>query len=152
MQEIDLPPLVEQRAERLDHDADEERDRGDLRRHREEGGDRRRRAFVDVGRPHVERHGGDLEGEADDGEDDADEEADRHGLRRRGERLRDGRELGRAGKAVDRASAVEHHPGGERAEDEVFEARLGRAGAVALEGGDDVEREALQLEARHRAR
>ena len=33
---------------------------------RHEGGDRRRRAVVGVRRPHVERHGRDLEAEADD--------------------------------------------------------------------------------------
>ena len=52
----------------------------------EEGGDRRRRALVDVGRPHVERHGGDLEGEADQQEHEADDQADV--LRRRRSALR----------------------------------------------------------------
>ena len=51
-------------AKGADDDADEQRHRRDLGRGGEEGGDRRRRAFVDVGRPHVERHGRDLEGEA----------------------------------------------------------------------------------------
>ena len=50
-----------------------------LRRRGEEGRDRRRRAFVDVRRPHVERHGGDLEGEPGDQEDQAEDQADRSG-------------------------------------------------------------------------
>ena len=56
---------TEQPAERLDQKADEQRDRGDLRRDREERGDRRRRALIDVGRPHVERHRRAFEGEPD---------------------------------------------------------------------------------------
>jgi len=39
------------------------------------GCDRRRRALVDVGRPHVERHGRDLEGDTDQQEDEADDKA-----------------------------------------------------------------------------
>ena len=38
-------------------------------------------------------------------------------------------------------------PRGERAEHEIFEARLGRARVAALEGGEDIGGEALQLEA-----
>ena len=57
--------------------AHQQRDRRDLRRGGEEDRDRRRRAFVDVRRPHVERHGGDLEGEADQHEHDADDQAGR---------------------------------------------------------------------------
>ena len=57
-------------------DADEQRHRRHLGRGGEEGGDRRRRALVDVGRPHVERHGGDLEGEAGQQEDQAEDQAE----------------------------------------------------------------------------
>ncbi len=77
----DLLPLADERAEGTDQHAGEQRDRRDLGRRREEGGDRRRRAFIDVRRPHVERHGGDLEGQAGAEEHDADDEAER--LRRR---------------------------------------------------------------------
>ena len=98
----------------------EQRHRGELRRRGEEGGDRRRRALVDVGRPHVERHRGDLEGEAGEHEDEADDEAGRAAVgERRGDRL----EAGVAGEAVDQRRAVEEHAGGERAEHEIFEAR-----------------------------
>ena len=54
--------------------------RRDLRRGGEEHRDRRRRALVDVGRPHVERHGGDLEREADQHEHDADDQSGRGAL------------------------------------------------------------------------
>ena len=63
-------------GERRDHGADEERHGGDLGRGGEEGGDRRRRAFIDIGRPHVERHGRHLEGKAGDDEDEAEDEAE----------------------------------------------------------------------------
>ena len=46
-------------------DAQQRGERGDLRRRGHERGDRRGRALVHVGRPHVERHRGDLEPEAD---------------------------------------------------------------------------------------
>ena len=54
---------------------------------------------------------------------------------------------GGAGEAVDQRGAVEQHPRGERAEDEIFEPGLGRAHRIAVEAGDDVERQALQFEA-----
>ena len=73
----DLPPGVGRRAQRIEADAGPSRHRGDLGRRGEEGGDRRRRAFVDVGRPHVERHRADLEGEAGEHEDQAEQQADR---------------------------------------------------------------------------
>ncbi len=46
-----------------------------LRRHRQERGDRSRRAFVGVGRPEVERHRADLEREADERQEDRDRRA-----------------------------------------------------------------------------
>ena len=61
-------------------------------------------------------------------------------------------EIDRAGEAVDQRGAVEQHAGGERAEDEIFEAGFGRAHIVAVERRDHVEREAHQFEARDRAR
>ena len=71
--------------ERADDDADEQRHRRHLGRRGEEGGDRRRRAFVDVRRPHVERHRRDLEGKAGDQEDEPEDrpsEASAAGKRR----------------------------------------------------------------------
>ena len=56
-------------------------------------------------------------------------------------------EAGAAGEAVDQRDAVEQHAGGQRAEHEIFEARFGRAQVVAVDRGDDVERQRLQLEA-----
>ena len=63
-------------AKRAERHAHQQRHGRHLGRGGEEGRDRRRRALVDVGRPHVERHGRDLEGEADQQEHEADDEAD----------------------------------------------------------------------------
>ena len=49
--------LRELRRERLEPDAEERRERRRLHRRRHVRRDRRRRAVVDVGRPHVERRG-----------------------------------------------------------------------------------------------
>ena len=57
-------------------DAHDQRHRRHLGGGGEERGDRRRRAFVDVGRPHVERHGRDLEGKAGEQEDQAEDQAE----------------------------------------------------------------------------
>ena len=56
-------------------------------------------------------------------------------------------EAGLAGEAVDQRDAVEQHARRQRAEDEILEAGLGRAQTVAVDRGDDVERQRLQLEA-----
>ena len=60
----------------------------------------------------------------------------------------DPREDRRAGEAVDERGAVEQHAGRQRAQDEILEPRLARANVVAVDGGDHVKREALQLEPR----
>ena len=59
----------------VDHeDAHEAGERRGFHPHRHERGHRRRRALVDVGRPHVERHGGHLEAEADQQQADAEQQ------------------------------------------------------------------------------
>ena len=93
----------------------------------------------------MERRRRDLEGDAGGDEDDAEDDAEAR--RSAVERRRDALEGDRAGEAVDERGAVEQHPGGERPEDEVLQPGLGRAQIVAVEGGDDVGRKALQLEA-----
>src|SRR3546814_1834101 len=69
----------------------------------------------------------DLEGEPGGQEDDADDEPDRRGGAG-GELRGQPDEGGGAGEAVDHRDAVEQHARGQRAEDEVLEARqIGRA-------------------------
>ena len=132
----DLLPLRQDGGEGDDDGPHQHAHRRHLGRRGEEGRHRRRRALIDVRRPHVERHGRDLEGEAGDQEDEAEDQPDRgHG------RAIDGGDAGEgdgAGEAVDQRGAIEQHAGGQRAEDEIFQPRLGRAGVVAVDGGDDI--------------
>ncbi len=62
----DLLPLMRNAGKRHDGGAHEDGDAGHFRRGGKEGRHRRRRALIHVGRPHVERHGGNLEAEADE--------------------------------------------------------------------------------------
>ncbi len=103
-------------------DAHEHRDARHFRRRGEEGRDRRRRAFIDVRRPHMERHGRDLEAEAGEQEDDAEDQPDigRTALRRG---VGNAGKAHRAGKAVDQRGAVKQHARRQRAEHEIFQAR-----------------------------
>ena len=93
----------------------------------------------------MERHGGDLESHARRDEDDAEDQADAgmavlHGSRDAG--IAD-----RAGEAVGQRRAVEQHARRQRAEDEIFQPGFRRLRVVAVEGGDDIERQRLQFEA-----
>ena len=56
--------------------AERQRERSDLRRRAEEQRHRRGRAVIDVRHPHVERHGAELEGDADDDEREPEQQAD----------------------------------------------------------------------------
>ena len=67
---------TEDAREGIDEDARRHRHAGHLGRGGEERRHRRRRALVDVRRPHVERHGRDLEGDAGGDEDEAEDDAD----------------------------------------------------------------------------
>ena len=144
-QDDDLLPLHQQMAERGGHDPHQQGDGGHLRRSGQERGDRRGRAFVDIRRPHVERHGGDLEGEAGDDEHEADNQPWR-AVRRIGQHLGDLAELHGAGKAVDQGNAVQQKPRRQRPQDKKFQPGLGAAQLVAGEGGEHVGRQRLQFQ------
>ena len=126
---------------------DERGERRRLHAGRHEAGDRRRRAFVGVGRPHVERHRRHLEREADE------QQAERQQLhRRRRHRLRRHAALPMRSSrvlpvsAVGERDAVEEERARERAEQEVLERRLGRRRRVAADAGQHVDRERQHLE------
>ena len=51
-----------------------------------------------------------------------------------------------AGVAVDEGGAVKQEPGGQHPEHEIFQPGLGRAQMIAMERGDNIEREALKFE------
>src|SRR6185437_2594483 len=100
---------------------------------RDDGGGR---AFVDIGRPDVERRSGNLEGEADDDHCHADVE----------QRLRltvvdGGGDVGdarAAGGAVDQRDSVEEEGRGEGAEKEILERGFGALRTAAAEARHDV--------------
>ena len=116
----------------------------------EEGGHRRRRALVDVRRPHVERHRRNLEAEAGEQEHQAEHAAPMLGLPCAACAMP--AKLDRAGKAVNQRRAVEQHARGQRAEHEIFEAGFGRAHRVAVDRRDHVERTGSSARGRDRAR
>ena len=116
-------------------------ERGRLADRGHERGDVVRRTLVDVGRPHVERHGRHLEAESDDQQGDAGQH--RAGRHRRAtpwsaNERDDLADVGRAGAAVDERDAVQEERRGEAAEHEVLDARLLARRAVAVGGGEHV--------------
>ncbi len=71
----DLPPCVDLRTESIERDPHGERQRGHFGRGGEQGRHRGRRAFIDIGRPHVERHRADFEGKSGEHEHHAEQRA-----------------------------------------------------------------------------
>ena len=114
-----------------------------LGRSGQEGGDRGRRALIDVRRPHVEGRGGHLEGQAADQEHQAEHHAHGGGSMHGGG---DVEEPGRSGEAVDQRRAIEQEARRQGAQDEVFETRLRRPRIVPLERAHDIESQGLQLD------
>jgi len=100
----DLAPIGGYVAERVMHDAREQPHRGHLGRGGEEGRDGRGRAFVDVGRPHVEGRGGHLERQPGDDEDQTEQQTQRRvfGICR----LDDAAKHGGARKAIGQRGAI----------------------------------------------
>ena len=145
-QHDDLLPLRHRFAKGAGQHAGEEGHGGDFGGRGEEGGDGGGRAFIDIGRPHMEGHGGDFEGEGGDDEDDAHHDAGRDALLGR-EGIGQTVKIGGAGEAIDQRGAVEQQARGQGAQDEVFQPGLGGAGIVTVNGGDDVERQAEKFEA-----
>ena len=123
-------------------------DRGHVRRHR------CRRALVDVGRPEVEGHGGDLEPEPDHQQPDAgeDERVVAHGRHVVVERVDDGGEVGAAGSAVHHRDAVEEERRREATEDEVLDATLLALDSPAMTGRHHVQSDRQDLQTEEQAR
>ena len=127
-----------------EHDAQEDDQSARLGADGEERGDRIRRAFVDVGRPDMERDHGNLEADADEHEDQAESGRDRHAAE---VKLVDEHvEAGRAHDAEDVGHAHDEEGGGEPAQDEIFHPGLQRGQAVAAVGDEDVKGNRHQLQ------
>ena len=128
-----------------EHELHEGHEAGGLRRGGQEGGDRCRRALVGVGRPGVEGHGRDLEGEPDDHEHDG-HAHDRHRVVHGVDLVADLHEHGGAGEPVDQRHAVEHDRRGEDTHQVVLETGLVAAQVALAPGGEHVGRDRQQLE------
>ncbi len=127
-----------------DHE-DQRHETGRLRRHRQERGDRRRRALVGVGRPRVERHGRDLEGEPAHHEHDGDDLRGRSGCL-------DAIEAPMSTSFVEpvvpysRLMPYSSTARGEHAEQVVLDARLVALAVALAPGGEHVGGDRQQLE------
>ena len=95
----------------------------------------------------MKRHRRNLKRQTGGDENEADDDA-QLGPRpfRRNEHAGKGLEFGGAGETVNHGNAIKQHAGGQRPEDEVFQPGLGRTQGVAPDRGEDVERQALQLQ------
>ena len=140
----DLAPVADDMAEGVEDQPRDQRHGRDLGCGGKKGGDRRRRAFVDVGRPHVERHRRDLEGQPDQHEHQTEQHAQRQVTGIHG--ADDALEAGGADKAVNQRGAIKKQARAERAQHEIFQAGLGRAHRVAPHRSHDVKRQRLQLQ------
>ena len=130
----------------FDQQADRDREGRELGRAADQQRDRRGRALVDVGHPHVERHGAELEGQPGDDEHGAEDQhrvVDLPGA----DRLEDLGDLERAGGAVHHRQAVEQEAAGQRAEHEILHRRFGGRAVVAPHRDDGVQAQRHQLEA-----
>ena len=105
--------------------------------------DRRRCTFVDVRRPHVERHRGNLEAEPGEQEHQAENQPDTGAALRR---LGNPGKIDGPGEAINQRGTIEQHSGRQRAQHEIFQAGLGRSQVLTIGGRDHVERQAHQLE------
>ena len=133
----EAPPMLLDRGVGAIEDAQQNREGGGLGRGGHERDDRRRRAFVDVGRPDLEGRGGDLEAEAD-------QDHERWQSRRGSESWLCGSAAAMAAMlrcsrcAEDQRDSVEEECGGEGAEQEVLDCRFGALACALAEAGEDV--------------
>ena len=92
----------------------------------------------------MKRSRGYFEAEADRGGHHGDDE--QRVQRRSVDGGRDLQQVGGVAKAVEQAEAVEQEGSGHSTEEEIFERGLGGARALLVEAGEDVQREAQQLQ------
>ena len=109
-----------------------------------EGGHRCWRPFIDIRRPHVERHSRHLECQTGHQEGQTEDHA-AGGMAVQS--LGNGGKFDRTGKTIDQRSAIEQHAGRQRAEHKIFQARFGRLQIIAAESGNDIKSQTGQFEA-----
>ena len=137
------PGLLRKRGHEHAH---RQHQRGGLRRRRHERRHGRRRALVDVRRPHVERRRRALEPEPADQERQARDEQRVVRERLRLDRARDLVEAQFPGRAVDERGAEEQHCRPEAADDQVLQPGFQGAGEVDVDRAEDVEADREPLE------
>ena len=134
----------------LEADVDQAQDRAegrDLGAGGHEAGDRRGSALVDVRRPRVERHGADLEQQADEQEHHPGDQQPVEVARGGRDRLGDVGEVDRSAVAVEQGRAEDEEARAERAEQEVLQRGLLREQPAATgEAREEVERQRQHLE------
>ena len=140
----DLLPVEVERRECGEEETGDPGEGRRLHADRHEGGDRRRRPLVDVGRPELERNDRRLEAECDDEQREAAEDRD----------PRCGTEPGADAvvargprRAVEGGDTVEQEAGRECPQDEVLERRLARRTVASMDARQHVGRERHDLDA-----
>ena len=139
-------PVRAEHSECGEEDAQQRREATGLGECGHEPGRRRGGALVDVRCPHVERHGRNLEAEADEEQTEPREQDPVGGDDVGAQEGRDLREVGRPCCAVNQSDAVDEDGRGERAEDEVLHGGLARFTAPRVHPREDVERDRHDLE------
>ena len=132
----DLAPLGQQIWKRTQDRTQKQTHRCNLGGSGEEGGYRGGGAFINVGRPHMERHSGHLESKTGNQEHNS-EDNTQAGAADHGD-IGDGRELGRTSEAINQRNTIQQHARGQRAQDEIFQARLTGTKIISGEGGKHI--------------
>ena len=139
-------PDVKQRRKRLEPEAEERGEGRTFYRRGHVRGDRRRRAFVSIGSPHVERCRRNLEPEADENQRDSHQqqsivlEAEADDVRP------DLDEVSGAGCAVDERDTVQQEGGRKGAEQEILDCSFGGALGPAIDTDQHVDRDRHELD------
>ncbi len=150
-------PLHPQRPQPHEKNADDKREGSHLRRHGNKGGNRGGRAFVGVGRPLVERHGGNLEVHSRK-QSDQRNPGERVGGRPVAQAFRNDVQFRRAADSVKQRHAIKQQAGGKRAQQEEFHRRFVGPPVAPQEPGQHVlaqghhfqgDEENDQVDARH---
>ena len=128
-----------------DEVAQDHREDGDLRHHRDVAGDRCRCRLVDVGRPHVEWHQREFEANGGHDHGDPDQAIEIVRVSQLGQRTDAGERHG-AKIGIDQRHAEQQEGGGGAAKDEIFGAGLGRVLARARIGDQAEQRDTECLE------
>ena len=139
-------PLVLQGLECRKENADEGGEGRRLHAGRHERRDRRWRTFIDIGRPHVERHGRHLEPEPD--EQKADRQQMHRSRRHRllGHERPDAVEPCRPGQSIGEGNPIQKERARERTQQEIFQRRLGGCAGITANARQNIDSQRQHFE------